>query len=419
MRDRWEKIRLGDVASLLTSGSRGWGDYYADEGCLFIRMTNLPREGIHLKLDDLKFVNIPHGNNEGKRTRLMLGDILISITAELGKIGFIDDSFTQEAYVNQHVALLRVSHPNICNEFLAYLLSYPTERNKLEHLNDAGAKAGLNLGTINDFTIKLPPLPEQRKIAAILRTWDDAIDKTRNLISKKVEYLSWVRQNICTGEVRLKGFDTLWQKITLSEILCEHKKTGNGTEQVCSVSVHKGVINQIEHLGRSFAAKDTGKYNLVHHGDIIYTKSPTGDFPLGIIKQSRLDDNVIVSPLYGVYTPCTGSLGIILDFYFESFIFTANYLKPLVQKGAKNTLSVTNARFLEGTLILPVVPEEQTQIANLIEVLRAEIRVLNKRQEALQSQKRGLMQKLLTGAWRVQGDESYNTQAEKISCSMK
>lgn len=70
-----------------------------------------------------------------------------------------------------------------------------------------------------------------------------------------------------------------------------------------SVTVRKGLINQIEHLGRSYAAVDTGHYNRVLPGDIVHTKSPAGDFPLGIIKQSKILAEVIVSPLYGVFTP--------------------------------------------------------------------------------------------------------------------
>ena len=77
-----------------------------------------------------------------------------------------------------------------------------------------------------------------------------------------------------------------WQKTELRKVLQErNEKNANGYE-VCSVSVTQGVVNQIEYLGRSFAAKDTLHYNVVKYGDIVYTKSPTGDFPYGIVKRS-------------------------------------------------------------------------------------------------------------------------------------
>lgn len=110
---------------------------------------------------------------------------------------------------------------------------------------------------------------------------------------------------------------------------------------------------------------------------------------------------VVVSPLYGVFTPVTHDLGIILDGYFESPITVHNYLHPLVQKGAKDTIAITNSRFLEGTLRLPVDPAEQKAIVAVFEASHAELAIIEAQIETLTRQKRGLMQKLLTGEWRV------------------
>ncbi|WP_273069939.1 restriction endonuclease subunit S [Thioclava marina] len=184
--------------------------------------------------------------------------------------------------------------------------------------------------------------------------------------------------------------------------------TSTGAEEVYSVSVHKGLVNQVEHLGRSFSAANTDHYNRVLPGDIVYTKSPTGDFPLGIIKQSKIDRDVIVSPLYGVFTPQTYALGVILDALFESPPAARNYLHPLVQKGAKNTIAVTNSQFLEGRLRLPMDPTEQTAIADIVNASHAEHAGIDAEVEALTRQKRGLMQKLLTGEWRVPLDPEEN-----------
>lgn len=122
---------------------------------------------------------------------------------------------------------------------------------------------------------------------------------------------------------------------------------------ICSVSVSKGVINQVEYLGRSFAAKETAHYHVVRHGDIVYTKSPTGDFPYGIIKQSYCENPVAVSPLYGVYEPITHEVGVFLHHYFCNPCNTLNYLHPLIQKGAKNTINITNQHFLDNQVGIP------------------------------------------------------------------
>ncbi len=131
-----------------------------------------------------------------------------------------------------------------------------------------------------------------------------------------------------------------WAERKLSDVLFEHKKKSTGKEEVCSVSVHKGVINQVEYLGRTFAANNTENYKRVLPGDVIYTKSPTGNFPFGIIKQSKVSEPVIVSPLYGVFKPETTELGLILDAYFEFPERTIDYLSSIVQKGAKNTINI-------------------------------------------------------------------------------
>lgn len=141
--------------------------------------------------------------------------------------------------------------------------------------------------------------------------------------------------------------------ISLGEVLSERRDLNSEGYQICSVSVSRGIVNQVEYLGRSFAAKETDHYHVVKEGDIVYTKSPTGSFPYGIIKQSTLASPVAVSPLYGVYTPVTPEIGTYLHFYFCSPENTLNYLRKLIQKGAKNTINITNNHFLENTIRIP------------------------------------------------------------------
>jgi len=246
-----------------------------------------------------------------------------------------------------------------------------------------------------------PPLPEQRRIAAVLDTWDAAILTTDRLVKAKRARFDWIRDEALTGRTRLRGFNNVWRTVRLSDVLIEHGLCATGTEAVFSVSVNKGLVNQIEHLGRSFSAKETGHYNRVLPGDIVYTKSPTGSFPLGIIKQSKVDVPVIVSPLYGVFTPESRELGIILDAYFASPKATEKYLTPLVQKGAKNTIAVTNSQFLQGSVSVPGDVGEGIALAEMVSAATAELTAVQTELERFRQQKRGLMQQLLTGKLRV------------------
>lgn len=165
------------------------------------------------------------------------------------------------------------------------------------------------------------------------------------------------------------------EKVLLSDILTERNEVNTAQHEVCSVSVSQGVVNQVEYLGRSFAAKDISHYNVVHYGDIIYTKSPTGDFLYGIVKRSHQQNLVAVSPLYGVYIPVSNDIGCFLHYYFCNAVSAKNYLHKLIQKGAKNTINITNQRFLENTINLPKA-EKLAQVVALLNCLS------NKKQQA-------------------------------------
>ena len=185
-----------------------------------------------------------------------------------------------------------------------------------------------------------------------------------------------------------------WGKISLCDVLTERKELNKQLHPVFSVSVSQGVINQIEYLGRSFAAKDTSKYNVVHYGDIIYTKSPTGDFPYGIVKQNYNQEEVAVSPLYGVYAPKTYSIGVFLHEYFKSNVNTYNYLHPLIQKGAKNTINITNQHFLENKVAMPFNDDELESISKLLLSLNAKVVLMQHIKGNYEQQKQYLLRQM-------------------------
>lgn len=201
--ENWTLKSLGSLSSTITSGSRDWAQYYSDNGSKFVRMTNLNREGIYLKLDDLKYVNVSSTSADGKRTSLEYGDILISITAELGKIGWVPSDFG-EAFINQHTALVRLNGAGVDSKFIAYLLSSYKMRKALNRLNDAGAKAGLNLSTIRSFKIEVPPLREQQKIAKILTASDNEIKTLQQKLTHLKQEKKALMQQLLTGKRRVK-----------------------------------------------------------------------------------------------------------------------------------------------------------------------------------------------------------------------
>lgn len=249
---------------------------------------------------------------------------------------------------------------------------------------------GINSQEYSSFPIYTTSIEEESKIAKLLSLLDERI-ATQNKIIDKLQTL--IRGIMV--ELQKQGLKNgTWKKFILADVLSERSELNINLHQVFSVSVSKGVVNQVEYLGRSFSAKDTSKYHVVHYGDIVYTKSPTGSFPYGIVKQSLNHDNVAVSPLYGVYKPKNFSTGMFLHQYFMSEVNTLNYLHPLIQKGAKNTINITNQRFLENRVAMPINTDTLLVISQLLRSLNYKIEYQQSLLLQYQKQKQYLLRQM-------------------------
>lgn len=197
----WDVCSLESVADFVTSGSRGWARYYSSEGALFLRIGNLTRHHINMRLDDLVRVNPPE-LSEGNRTSVVAGDLLISITADLGIIAIIPDDFEQ-AYVNQHIALVRLTKSKIDPRFVGWFLASLGGQTQFEKLNESGAKAGLNLSTVKNLLIPKMEIIEQSRIAAIL----DAGTQKATDLQQRLTKLRFIKialmQDLLTGRKRV------------------------------------------------------------------------------------------------------------------------------------------------------------------------------------------------------------------------
>lgn len=159
----WEPIALGEACNMVTSGSRGWAEFYADSGPGFIRAQNI-RFG-RLRLDDLAFVN-PPSNSEGSRTQVAKGDLLIVITGAGVTNPALLDCDLGEAYVSQHVGLVKPTDPQLSEWFLLCLMADAGGRAELVERAYGAGKSGLNLDNIRSLSVPLPPIAEQHRIVA-------------------------------------------------------------------------------------------------------------------------------------------------------------------------------------------------------------------------------------------------------------
>ena len=233
----------------------------------------------------------------------------------------------------------------------------------------------------------VPDHSEQQKITGFLTLLDERIATQIKIIEKLESLIRGIVTKVCSAAF-VKG-----EYVFLRDILTERHIKNTENYEVCSVSVSQGIINQIDYLGRSFAAKETLHYNVVNYGDVVYTKSPTGDFPYGIVKRSNIQKPVAVSPLYGVYQPKNDYIGRYLHLYFKSPINAKNYLHRLIQKGAKNTINITNTHFLDNKVFIPY-DAKLINIVNLTSAIDDKLILANQMLESLKNQKSYLLSKM-------------------------
>ncbi|MCA9379871.1 restriction endonuclease subunit S [Candidatus Dojkabacteria bacterium] len=150
--------KLENMINFMTSGSRGWAKYYSEKGDIFLRIQNVGKN--LLISSELNYVNPPE-NSESKRTRVMKGDVLISITADLGRTAVINDKFVG-SFISQHLALLRLKKDYL-PEYVSEFLASTGGKKQIEKLNKGGTKAGLNFNDIRSLQVPVPPIEYQNK----------------------------------------------------------------------------------------------------------------------------------------------------------------------------------------------------------------------------------------------------------------
>lgn len=206
----WTIMRARYASTFVTSGSRGWAEYYSDSGSVFLRITNVSRDSVDLLLHDIQRV-LPPKSSEGERTATQSGDVLVSITADLGSVAVIPDGF-ENAYVSQHLALVRPNGDRIFGRWMAYQFFSACGQAQLTGSGYGGTKIQLGLGDVKDVWLALPPTDEQEEICTWIGAEVDKLkrqsDSIHDLILRLREYRSALVTNAVTGKIDVRGFAT-------------------------------------------------------------------------------------------------------------------------------------------------------------------------------------------------------------------
>lgn len=174
--------QFSDYIVFLTSGSRGWAQYCVDNGTeWFITIKNV--KDCHILTDNMQSINAPN-NVEAKRTRVQEGDLLISITADLGRTGVVTKEIAEHgAYINQHLTCVRLKQDVLNPLYAAYFMESPAGKEQFESKNQSAVKAGLNFNSINSLRLIVPPLDEQNAFVDFIKQ----TDKSKAVIQRALD----------------------------------------------------------------------------------------------------------------------------------------------------------------------------------------------------------------------------------------
>lgn len=262
-------------------------------------------------------------------------------------------------------------------------------------------RADWNLVSNAEFTVPVS-LEEQEKIGEYFEQLDNLItlhqrkcEDTKKLKKFMLQKL-FPKDGESAPEIRFEGFTDAWEQRKLSDYLEVSKEKNKeetfGKEDVLSVSGEFGIVNQIEFQGRSFAGASVANYGVVEVGDVVYTKSPLKSNPYGIIKTNQ-GKSGIVSTLYAVYKARNNLNPEFVQIYFELDSRMNSYMHPLVNKGAKNDMKVSDENALKGPVIFPEI-EEQKLISQYFSNLDHLITLHQRKLDELQKLKKFMLQSM-------------------------
>ena len=393
----WEVSKLSDVCEI-KGGKRLPKGYELQEhknNIPYIRVADMYMGGICL--DNIKYVPAEIADKI-KNYKISSKDLFISVAGTLGIVGEVPEELDGANLTENAEKLCNIK---IDKKYLLNVLQSEVIQTIILSEMTNNAQPKLALTRIKEFLIPIPSIEEQEKIAEILSTWDSAIEKQEQLIQKKKEFKKGLIQRLLRGEVRFnkdngQSFPE-WRKVKLGEYLIKHNEKSEFNNQYpVLTSSRKGIFLQSDYYaGNDVASDDTTGYNVVPRG--YFTYRHMSDDLIFKFNINDIVDKGIVSTLYPVFTVKN------MDSYFlRAKLNEGDEFKrfALAQKQGGSRTYMYFSKLESLQMNIPSL-EEQEKISEVLKLADKEIELLEKELEALKLQKKGLMQRLLTGEVRV------------------
>lgn len=341
----------------------------------------------------------PKIEGQYKGSRVKGGDVLLSVKGTIGEVGVVPDGF--EGNIAREIARIR---PKPCcdAQFLSLQIQAPQTQRRIDNLVVGSTRLEFSIHAVRDFMVALPPLPEQRKIAEILRTWDQALEQLTTLRAAKQERFTGLTQKIMgRGGI----FPQRWPLEALSAVSTPiRRKSAGDNHPVMTISAKSGFLMQADKFARDMAGQSVERYTLLHEGEFAYNKGNSKTARYGCV--FRLDRPTALVPF--VYYCFALKPGLDSEFFEHFFAAGAlnHQLSRLINSGVRNDglLNLYSDDFYSCRVPVPPI-DEQRKIARALTAAKQELALIDDEIEALTRQKRGLMQKLLTGEWRVNSEK--------------
>jgi type I restriction enzyme S subunit len=364
----------------------------------YLRVANV-QDG-HFDLSEVKQIEVPKDSVE--RFRVNAGDVLLTEGGDFDKLGrgAVWRGQIKDCVHQNHVFVVRPNLKMLDERFLAYQTQGPRGRAYFQSCSKQSTNlASINSSQLRQFPTALPPLPEQRKIADILTTWDEALTKLDALIEAQERRKKALMQQLLTGKTRVPGFKGKWKRVSLGSVLQPITRSvakPEGTFLAAGIRSHgKGVFLKPDFKPADIALEELFELKT---GDLVVNITFAWEGAAAIVPPEA--DGALVSHRFPTFGFREGQAALSFFRHYirtKRFVFDCGLASP---GGAGRNRVLSKVALLEIELLLPPF-DEQEKIGAILDTADQQLALLRAQRAALDQQKRGLMQRLLTGKLRA------------------